>query len=225
MNDVRNAAETAAKAIWDDMSDRRGFGLKSLEYDDKDIWDALIKTHADIIERRIIHALESARSVRGIKELEGLGAKDIQEFEDDDGMQCVTYVDSKGVKRGLRSRGGDVTRAMLISKLILGEKVREANSETNGILPMRVEVDAADVEAAVDRAATAVCTMLDIIETQSSKHGHGFYVELENELVGPVVPTRLEADQSLLAIRSKLVGPMKAAARMDTPGVATTEEP
>lgn len=46
-----DAAARAAERIWTDLSDRRGFGLKGLRYDDEDLWRDIQRKHAAIIRQ------------------------------------------------------------------------------------------------------------------------------------------------------------------------------
>jgi hypothetical protein len=48
----RKRAIKAAVAIWDNLSDRFGFGLGCLKYDDREIYSEIIARIADIIQER-----------------------------------------------------------------------------------------------------------------------------------------------------------------------------
>ena len=46
-------ALTAAQQIWEDLSDRRGFGLDCLRYDDAELWEEIQEHHANIIRKAV----------------------------------------------------------------------------------------------------------------------------------------------------------------------------
>ena len=46
---TNDQAKKAAEAIWNNVSDRRGFGLSELKYEDKDIYNDIIDAWVKVI--------------------------------------------------------------------------------------------------------------------------------------------------------------------------------